>query len=207
MNRIRKIIIVLICIFIICLIIFLNKDFIIRQYFVAKIQNVDYEEYILTTLYNGKLKEKSYYTENFGIIQDYDENGNIMPIVKVCDYTKNLEYQYNIVEDDIRKSIQTEVVRSTNLNNNNLLDLLKDNENNYKCKYKGIENVNNQVCYVLEFEDNQNTIVDIYLSKELLYIVKEDTYLLDNISEHIICEYRLDLELKEKDLFEGIIEE
>lgn len=205
MNRIRKIIVVLICIFIICLIIFLNKDFIIRQYFIAKIQNVDYEEYILTTLYNGKLKEKSYYTENFGIIQDYDENGNIMPIVRVCDYTKNLEYQYNIAEDDIRKSIQTEVLRPTNINNNKLLDFLK-NVNNIKFNYKGHEKINNFDCYVLEFEDNQNTIVDIYLNKELLYIVKSDTYFFNHYNEHIVYEYILDLELKEKDLFEGIIE-
>lgn len=195
------------CIFIICLIIFLNKDVIIRQYFIAKIQNVDYEEYILTTLYNGKLKEKSYYTENFGIVQEYDENKENNYNIVIYDYNKSLEYQYNIAEDNMRKSIQSEVLRSMHVNNNNLLDLLKDNENNYKCKYKGIEKVNNQECYVLEFEDNQKKITDIYLNKKLLYTVKIDNYVANNFDKHKIYEYILDLELKEKDLFEGIIEE
>lgn len=207
MNRIRKIIVVLICIFIICLIIFLNKDFIIRQYFIAKIQNVDYEEYILTTLYNGKLKEKSYYTENFGIVQDYDENGNIMPIVFVSDYNKNLEYQCNMLDYDIRKSIPIETLRPININNEHLLKLLINTKNNYKFKYKGTDKINNQECYVLEFEDSRQTITSIFLDKKLLYTSKIDTYLVNNSSEHIICEYILDLELKEKDLFEGIIEE
>lgn len=195
------------CIFIICLIIFLNKDFIIRQYFIAKIQNVDYEEYILTTLYNGKLKEKSYYTENFGIVQEYDENGKIMPIVFVSDYNKNLEYQCNILDYDMRKSIETEVIRPTNINNDNVLDLLIDKCNNYKFRYKGTNKVNNQDCYVLEFDDNQKKITDIYLNKKLLYTVKIDNYVANNFDKHKIYEYILDLELKEKDLFEGIIEE
>ncbi|MBO5397703.1 MAG: hypothetical protein J6A36_02040 [Clostridia bacterium] len=207
MNRISKFIVVLICIFIICLIIFLNKDFIIRQYFIAKIQNVDYEEYILTTLYNGKLKEKSYYKENFGIVQEYDENGERMPIVFVSDYNKYIEYQYNILKDDIIKRIKNENLKPNYINNHNLLDFLLDNENNYKFKYKGIEKINNQDCYVLEFENAEHTITNMYLNKEFLYTAREENYILNNSNEHIIYDYILDLELKEKDLFEGIIEE
>lgn len=207
MSRIKKFIIVLILIFIICLIIFLNKDFIIRQYFIAKIQDVDYEEYILTTIYNGKLKSKSYYTEDFGIIFDYDEKENIMPLVRVCDYTKSLEYQYNIEKEDMRKSVETEVLRPVSVNNNNLLDFLINNENNYKFRYKGIDNINNKYCYILEFEYESKIITEIYLSKELLYTVREENYVVNAESEHIIYDYFLDLELKEKDLFEGIIEE
>lgn len=205
MSRIKKFIIVLILIFIICLIIFLNKDFIIRQYFIAKIQDVDYEEYILTTLYNGKLKEKSYYTEDFAILQMYDENEEKNNIV-VCDYSKSIEYQYNMLKGNINKRIKTETIRPISINNK-LLDFLRNKEKDYKCKYKGIENVNHQECYVLEFEDTDRMITDIFLNKELLYTVKIDTYITNNLSEHIIYEYILDLELKEKDLFEGIIEE
>lgn len=206
MSR-RKIIIVLICIFIICLIIFFNKDFIIRQYFIAKIQDVDYEEYILTTLYNGKLKEKSYYTEDFSIIQNYDENEERMPIVFVNDYSKNFEYQYNILTCNINKRIKTENIRPINANNENLLKFLRDSKNNFKFKYKGIERISNRDCYVLEFEDDEQTITDIYLSRELLYTVREENYILNKASEHIIYDYILDVDLKEKDLFEGIIEE
>lgn len=207
MSRIKKFIIVLILIFIICLIIFLNKDFIIRQYFIAKIQDVDYEEYILTTLCNGKLKAKGYYTEDFGIVQDYDENENIMPLVFVSDYNKNLEYQCNIFDYDMRKSIETETVRSFNINNNKLLELLINVNKNIHFKYKGNDTINNCYCYVLEFEDNEQTITDIYLNKELLYTVREENYGLNKESEHIIYDYILDLELKEKDLFEDIIGE
>lgn len=202
MSRIKKFIIVLILIFIICLIIFLNKDFIIRQYFIAKIQDVDYEEYILTTLYNGKLKEKSYYTEDFAILQMYDENEEKNNIV-LCDYSKSMEYQYNMSEDSMKRSVQTETLRPISINNENLFEFLKGTKNKVKFKYKGIEFVNNQNCYILEFKDEEETITNIYLNKELLYTTREENYI---GSDHIIYDYFLDLELEEKYLFEGIIE-
>ena len=65
MKKSHKLIVALIFLIIILLIIFLSKDFIIRKYFISKLENVDYDEYILELSINGKPSAIYYYTPEY----------------------------------------------------------------------------------------------------------------------------------------------
>lgn len=203
----KKLIIVIILIVILSVIIFFSKDFIIRQYFIYKIENVDYDEYILTTSYNGKKRYISYNSEDFRIVREYDENEKLKDTMDIYSYEKGISYEYN-VKNNIYAIDKNNFTRITNINNMNLLLLLKNNEENMKFAYKGIEKVNNRDCYVLLFEKDKDNFNTIYLDKELLYTIREDTYnakFTEKSNE--ILDYYLDLSLKQKELFEFNFEE
>lgn len=210
MNKLKKIIVVIIYVVIICLIILFSKDYIIRQYFIRKIESVDYDEYIITTSYNGKKKEIAYYTDDFGMVRTYDENEILRDTIMIYDYTKNVQYEYFITEGrkEIVKS-QNDFNSFLNLNNYRLLNFLKSEDGNKrKCSYKGIGKINNKLCYILEFEEIGTYKTIIYLNKELLYTVREDYIEIDmkkdneNIDfKHTVFDYDLDFDLKQKNLF------
>lgn len=196
MNKFKKLIIAIIFI-IISLVILFGKDFIIRQYFIYKVENVDYDEYILTTSYNGKKRDISYYSDDVQIFRTYD-NDKLGDIITVYDYKKGMAYEYDIINKNTKRDINN-FVKPTNLNNHNLLSLLNNTEDARHFLYKGTENVNNRECYVLFFEKDSDNFTTIYLDKELLYTIKEE----DN---HSILEYDLDLTLEDKKLFEFDLE-
>ena len=156
------------------LIVFLTKDLVVRHDFMTKVQLVDYEDYILTMSCNNKKVATYYYTSDFVAERTYDKNGELEKSITIQDYIKN-EKKYDL--------------------------------NNFK--YKGTESLNNRECYVLEFESKETgTITTIYLDKKLYYTARIDTYMPfieenaeGTIDKHIIKDYTLDLNLKEKDLF------
>lgn len=203
MKEMKKLIIVIILIVILSVIIFFSKDFIIRQYFIYKIENVDYDEYILTTSYNGKKSEIKYYSENYDISRKCTKDGELEDIVVVNDYKKTISYEYNIKDNNYVKN-ENDFLQTRNLNNINLLSLLNNTEENRRFSYKGIEKVNDRDCYVLFFEKNNNNYTTIYLDKKLLYTVKEEICNIEFSKD--IFEYDLDLTLKEKYLFEFDLE-
>lgn len=194
----KKLIIVIILIVILSVIIFFSKDFIIRQYFIYKIENVDYDEYILSCTYNGRKYEISYYSNDIRIFRTYDDNEKIDDIITVYDYKKSIAYEYDIINKVLVKD-KNNFTRTVNLNNFNLLSLLKNEHETRKFLYKGIQKINNRECYVLFFEKYSNNFTVIYLDKELLYTVKEE----DNNG---VFEYAFDLNLKDKSLFEFDLE-
>lgn len=207
MKKMNKLIIVIICIIMIGLIIFFCKDFIIRQYFIAKIENVDYDEYILTTSYNGKKSDINYYFDDVRMFREYNENEKLENIITVYDYKKGMTYEYDIVNNTTSKD-KNNFTRTININNSDLLLLLKNAYENRKFLYKGVENINNRYCYVLFFEKDTDKYTTIYLDMELFYTVREEIY--DNNAledKHKIFDYDLDLTLKQKDLFEFNLEE
>lgn len=206
MNKMKKIIIAIMVIIIICLITFFSKDFIIRQYFIAKIENVDYDEYILTTSYNGKKKEIAYYTDDFCILRYYDESENLENKVTVYDYNKGMEYHYNFLLSDTEVSkAYSNYVKPRNINSDNILMCLKNDEHNQrKFMYKGIGVINNRECYILKFEDVNKSEFTLYLDKKILYTVRKYTYdIMTNTN--VVIDYDLDLELKEKNIFKDYI--
>ena len=194
------------------LIVFLTKDFVVRHDFITKVQLVDYEDYILTMSCNNKKVATYYYTSDFVAERTYDENGELEKSITIQDYIKNTNYKYNLeTNETFTTTNNSNTTRPANINNDILLNFLK-NQNKYntqKFKYKGTESLNNRECYVLEFESKENgTITTIYLDKELYYTARIDTYMpfIENNAEgtmdkHIIKDYTLDLNLKEKDLF------
>lgn len=189
----------LIIVVIICLSLFIFRDFIIRQYFISKIEYVDYDEYILIDYLNGKKNKASYVGADFMIVLEYDLEGKEIENVTVYDYNKMTEHQQNLSTDEADRKANNEN-RPMNLNNDCLLELLKSNA---KFKYKSIETVDNRKCYKLEFEDEEYDRV-IYLNKELLFIEKIEEYS-KNDKNKVIYTYELDLELKNKDLFKEYI--
>lgn len=198
----KKLIIVIILIVILSVIIFFSKDFIIRQYFIYKIENVDYDEYILTTSYNGKKSETNYHSENYDIFRKYDKDGKLEDIVKVYDYEKNIAYEYSIKDNNYVRN-ENDFIRTLNINNSDLLSLLKNYDTNRKFKYKGLGKINNRECYILFFEKDNDYYTTIYLDKELLYTLREEIYDCNSIEDkYKKFDYGLDLTLKEKDLFE-----
>lgn len=178
---------------IICLSLFIFRDFIIRQYFISKIEYVDYDEYILIDYLNGKKNKASYVGADFKIVIGYDENEEIENIVKY-DYDKMFQYQYNFLENGFDKMANNED-RPINVNNEFLLELLRDNR---KFKFMGNIDTNNQKYYVLNFTFEKDNIVTVYVDKELLYTVKTKERYID---KEIFHSYELDLDLKNKKLF------
>lgn len=194
MKKKKNLIVVIILIIILSLIILFGKDFIIRQYFIYKIENVDYDEYILTTSLNGKKFDISYYSGDIHIFRKYDKNGNLNNVMKIYDYDKNISYEYNITNKTYIKN-KSNFCEIENMNNFNLLSLLKNEEEKRKFIYKGIEQINNRECYILLFEKDKEDYKIIYLDKELLYTIREE----DN---YLTLDYDLDFNLQEKYLFE-----
>jgi len=207
MSKFKKLIIVVIFIAIICLIIFFSKDYIIRQYFINKIKSVDYDEYILTTSYNGKKKEIKYYTEDACYSREYDENENLRNLIIVTDYTKEIQYEYNVIDKSlVPLKIVSLAERPLSVNNNVLIQYFNHNKH---FTYKGMQRSNNRECYTFIFEDYKKVYSTIYLDKELLYIVREEIYN-SNINnddiliedKYTIIDYELDLKLEQKDIFD-----
>lgn len=201
MKKKKNLIVVIILIIILSLIILFGKDFIMRQYFIYKIENVDYDEYILTTNLNGKKFDISYYSDNIHIFRSYNDKEDLEDIIKVYDYDKNISYEYNIKNNTYVRN-KSNFIETTNLNNSDLLISLKNIDTNRKFEYKGTKQINNRECYVLFFEEDRDKFITIYLDKELLYIVREEVH--DKNFEDVdrILEYCLDFTLKDKNLFE-----
>lgn len=193
----------LIIVVIICLSLFIFRDFIIRQYFISKIEYVDYDEYILIDYLNGKKNKASYVGANFMIVLEYDLEGEEVEGITKYDYSKRIQYQYNLLTDKQKQKGNNED-RPINLNNERLLGLL--NKLKVKLKFKFIDNIDGRECYVLKFEFKKNNFIIVYLDKKLLYTYKvEEVFINDNKSQTEIYNYELDLELKHKDLFEEYI--
>ncbi len=192
----------LIIIVIICLILFIFRNSIIRQYFISKIEYVDYDEYILIDYLNGKKNKASYVGADFMVVLEYDLEGEKVENVTIYDYDKMTEYQHNFATEEIDRKANNEN-RPISLNNDRLLELLKSNA---KFKFKGLERTNNGNCYILEFKPEDKHIITMYLDKVNLYIVKYNEEFLDcNKDKNLTHYYELDLELKHKDLFEKYI--
>lgn len=191
----------LIIVVIICLSLFIFRDFIIRQYFISKIEYVDYDEYILIDYLNGKKNKASYVGADFMIVLGYNEKEEVEHIVEY-DYDKMLQYQSNLATGEVDRTANNEN-RPMNLNNDRLLELLKSNA---KFKVKSLEKTNNINCYILEFKPEKKHIITMYLDKINLYTVKHNEEFLDcNKDKNLVHNYELDLELKHKDLFEEYI--
>lgn len=191
----------LIIIVIICLSLFIFRNSIIRQYFISKIEYVDYDEYILIDYLNDKKNKASYVGADFMVVLGYNEKEEVEHIVEY-DYNKMLQHQYNVLEDGGDKD-GNNGDRPLNLNNEQLLVLLKSKK---RLSYKGIEKVIGRDVYVLKFDFKQNNVITIYLDKDLLYTVRyEEKYAKQNTDSNIINDYELDLELKHKDLFKEYI--
>lgn len=191
----------LIIVAIICLSLFIFRDFIIRQYFISKIEYVDYDEYILIDYLNGKKNKASYVGADSMVVLEYDLDENI-ECVFTYDYDKRTRYEYNLEEYDINKD-GNNGNRPINLNNEHLLDLLKSKS---KFNYKGIKNLKSREAYVLELIPSKENRIIMYLDKELLYVLKsEEKFLNTNEDKNILHDYELDLELKHKNLFEEYI--
>lgn len=187
----KKLFVVLIMI----LVIYFAKDFMLRKYFIDKIEYVDYDNYILEYSYNGKKVDISYVGYNFTYVREYDKNENLKDYIIVYNYGKSIKYKYDLL---LRKIVNEEFddIRLPNLDNRYLLTLLKDRN---KFIYKGIENINNRKCYVLLFK-TKNETVKIYLDKELLYTVRREMDY--GANRYNVFEYVLDLEIKQKDIFD-----
>lgn len=191
----------LIIVVIICLSLFIFRDFIIRQYFISKIEYVDYDEYILIDYLNGKKNKASYIGADFMIVLGYNEKEEVEHIVEY-DYDKMLQYQSNLATGEVDRTANNEN-RPMNLDNDRLLELLKSNA---KFKVKSLEKKNNINCYILEFKPEKKHIITMYLDKINLYTVKHNEEFLDcNKDKNLVHNYELDLELKHKDLFEEYI--
>lgn len=180
-----------------CLIIFFFKDYIIRQFFISKIEYVDYDEYILTQYENGKKKQITYVGADFMIRREYDKNEELTDCTYEYYFDKSLQIQDDNEIENVDK-IGVVDVRPCNVNNDYLMKLLKSDK---KFIYKGTKILDNRKCYVLEFEFNGVNMV-IYLDKELLFTLRKEIYENDRKSIH---NYKLDLELKEKDIFKKYI--
>lgn len=204
----KKIIIALFFILLILLIIFFSKDFIIRQYFISKIENIDYKEYILTASSNNKKIAIYYYTSDTMYRRTYNDNEELNDDISILDYAKSIEYTYDINNHTTSPTNNINFSRDFNVNNDNLLEFLRNTTEQTKFTYKGSETINNRDCYVFEFERFDESTYTIYLDKELLYTVRVQLYnpnfddLHDNSNnKYIIHNYTLDLDLKDKDLF------
>lgn len=192
----------LIIVVIICLSLFIFRDFIIRQYFISKIEYVDYDEYILIDYLNGKKNKASYVGADFMIVLEYDLENEVVENVTAYNYNKMTEHQYNLLEHSGDKAGNNED-RPLNLNNERLLGLLRSR---VKLKYDEINDIDGRECYVLKFKFKKDNFVIIYLDKKLLYTYKvEEVFINDNKRQTEIYNYELDLELKHKDLFEEYI--
>jgi len=201
MKKKKNLIVVIILIIILSLIILFGKDFIIRQYFIYKIENVDYDEYILTTSLNGKKFDISYYSGDIHIFRSYNDKEDLEDIIKVYDYDKNILYEYNIKNNTYERN-KSNFIKTTTLNNSDLLIALKNVDTNRKFEYKGIKQINNRECYILFFEKDRDNYTTIYLDKELLYTVSEEVHNKNLEVVNRIFEYVLDFTLKDKNLFE-----
>ncbi|MFG6319300.1 MAG: hypothetical protein K1W33_05515 [Clostridia bacterium] len=201
MKKKKNLIVVIILIIILSLIILFGKDFIIRQYFIYKIENVDYDEYILTTSLNGKKFDISYYSGDIHIFRSYNDKEDLEDIIKVYDYDKNILYEYNIKNNTYERN-KSNFIKTTTLNNSDLLIALKNVDTNRKFEYKGIKQINNRECYILFFEKDRDNYTTIYLDKELLYTVREEVHNKNLEVVNRIFEYVLDFTLKDKNLFE-----
>lgn len=191
----------LIIIVIICLSLFIFRNSIIRQYFISKIEYVDYDEYILIDYLNGKKNKASYVGADFMVVLGYNEKEEVEHIVEY-DYNKMLQHQYNVLEDGGDKD-GNNGDRPLNLNNEHILDLLKSK---LKFNYKGIKKLESREAYVLELVASKENRIIMYLDKELLYVLKsEEKFLNTNEDKNILHDYKLDLELKHKDLFKEYI--
>ena len=214
MKKSHKLIVALIFLIIILLIIFLSKDFIIRKYFISKLENVDYDEYILELSINEKPSRIYYYTPESVMERHYNNDGNLKDFIIVNNFIENSQYYYYLNDNEITQgNVEFHFSDLNTINNHTLLNLLNKNYNNIKntLKYIGIKDINNIKCYVLKFKIEPSTTFTIYLNKELLYIVridthtsnsKENTSITNTNNNHIIYDYTLDLTLNKKYLFE-----
>lgn len=191
----------LIIVVIICLMLFLFRDYIIKYYFISKIEYVDYDEYILIDYLNGKKNKATYVGADSMVVLGYNEKEEV-ECVWTYDYNKKMFYQYNLKTGNVDKNANNED-RLMNLNNEYLIKLLKSNT---KFNYKGIKEIDGSKCYVLEFVLVKENIVTIYLDKELLYTLNFDEQFFSSAKDkNLIHKYELDLELKHKDLFKDYI--
>lgn len=192
----------LIIIVIICLILFIFRNSIIRQYFISKIEYVDYDEYILIDYLNGKKNKASYVGADFMVVLEYDLEGEKVENVTIYDYDKMTEHQQNFATEENDRKANNEN-RPISLNNDYLLELLHSKA---KFKFGFIKEIHSTNSYAFEFRPTREHIITMYLDKELLYTVEYVEEFLDtNKDKTMIHNYELDLELKHKDLFKEYI--
>ncbi len=191
----------LIIIVIICLSLFIFRNSIIRQYFISKIEYVDYDEYILIDYLNGKKNKASYVGADFMVVLGYNEKEEVES-VWVYDYDKKVKCEYNLVTGETDRTANNEN-RPISLNNDYLLELLHSKA---KFKFGFIKEIHSTNSYAFEFRPTREHIITMYLDKELLYTVEYVEEFLDtNKDKTMIHNYELDLELKHKDLFKEYI--
>ena len=191
----------LIIIVIICLSLFIFRNSIIRQYFISKIEYVDYDEYILIDYLNGKKNKASYVGADFMVVLGYNEKEEVES-VWVYDYDKKVKCEYNLVTGETDRTANNEN-RPISLNNDYLLELLHSKA---KFKFEFIKEIHSTNSYAFEFRPTREHIITMYLDKELLYTVEYVEEFLDtNKDKTMIHNYELDLELKHKDLFKEYI--
>ncbi len=191
----------LIIIVIICLSLFIFRNSIIRQYFISKIEYVDYDEYILIDYLNGKKNKASYVGADFMVVLGYNEKEEVES-VWVYDYDKKVKCEYNLVTGETDRTANNEN-RPISLNNDYLLELLHSKA---KFKFEFIKEIHSTNSYAFEFRPTREHIITMYLDKELLYTVEYVEEFLDtNKDKTMIHNYELDLELKHKDSFKEYI--
>ena len=85
MNK-KKIFVICFLIIIIALIVFLSKDFIIRKMFISKLENVTYDEYIVSFVSNDINMRTYYYKRNDKYMTtNYNINNELYNFIEVTD--------------------------------------------------------------------------------------------------------------------------
>jgi hypothetical protein len=150
-----------------------------------------------------------YNTEDYMATRSYNENEELSDIIFTYDYSKNLEYQYNLSTKLITNTAE-DYDRPDKLCNDALSFFLTNKDKNNKCRFRylGYDYVDDVKCYKIRLKfKNGNTFI-FYIDMHLFYVMKADYFFpnIENqgeiINHHTIYEYDLDLNLENKYLFE-----
>ncbi|MCX4303356.1 MAG: hypothetical protein OSJ66_05065 [Clostridia bacterium] len=219
MNK-KKVFIICFLIIIIALIVFLSKDFIIRKMFISKLENVTYDEYIVSFVSNDINMGTYYYKRNDKYMtRNYNSNNELYNFIEVTDIKNKKSYTYYCDTKEIDNEKVCEIIEPSLGWNENVLDMLKNENQQEKLsfRYLGTENKDNINCYKMIFEDGTGWSCTVYVDKincvvikldfDMSKIMKEDELknseeMGQTINGHIIWKYDWDFELKQKDLFE-----
>lgn len=205
---------------ILLLTIFFSKDFIFRRVFISKLENVNFEEYIVTFISNNQKKE-TYYCKSKDkyISRGYDENNELYNFEYVTDVKNKKSYTYDFDTEKIDNEKEIEKAEPVFSWNEDVLKMLKneDSKQSFSFKYLGIENIDNIKCYKMIFEDGTGWSCTAYVNKETLNTMKLDFDLEKILTEkeleesenlkqtvnhgHVIWEYDWDFELNQEELF------
>lgn len=186
-KKMVKILFVILLIFIIVVIFYnLFKNTIFESYLKKKIENVNLDNFIVTTMIDGELNAKTYNAKNQQLSEYYNSYGeNDFNIYS--DFNKKKMYFYNPI--DISNIEEKDITQEGNISSNNdVINFIEDNNE----KFEYIEKIkckDNKEYYVVKFTNKSTNDIKIMFINKENNLLEKYIFFVAETDEIIVYEY------------------